>query len=143
MLKRLFGGKASPTPPPDAAARPAPGEVTDATWNARVQTPGLTVVDFWADWCQPCQVMSAHVEFLARDFAGRLQVLSLDVDENPRPSEAHNVMGLPTLIYFRDGVEVHRTTGVTTYAALKRETARLLENQNQGTGIGAAGPVVD
>lgn len=136
MLKRLFGGKASPTPTPAAAARPAPGEVTDATWDALVQATGLTVVDFWADWCQPCTVMSAFVEFLARDFAGRLHVLALDVDENPRTSEAYNVMGLPTLIYFRDGVEVHRTVGVTNYDTLKRTTARLLEDQMEGPGIG-------
>jgi thioredoxin 1 len=133
MFGRLFGRKPPPLPPSQGdtsgGARPAPGEVTDATWDARLQAPGLTVVDFWADWCQPCTVMSAYVEFLARDFSGQLQVLALDVDENPRTSEAHNVMGLPTLIYFRDGVEVHRTTGVTDYNTLKRETARLLNDE--------------
>ncbi len=125
MFKRLFG-KQAPPPPPEAAARPVPGEVTDATWAVCLQAPGLTVVDFWADWCQPCTVMSAYVEFLARDFAGQLQVLALDVDENPHTSEAHNVMGLPTLIFFRDGVEVHRIVGLADYETLKRETERLL-----------------
>ncbi len=130
MLGRLFGRKPQPAPtPPESTPRPAPAEVTDATWDARLQQPGLTVVDFWADWCQPCTVMSAYVEFLARDFAGQLHVLSLDVDENPRSSEAYNVMGLPTLIYFRDGAEVHRTTGVSNYETLKRETARLLNDE--------------
>jgi thioredoxin 1 len=126
MLKRLFGSKPQPTPPPAEDQRPTPGEVTDATWDARIQAPGLIVVDFWADWCQPCTIMSAYVEFLARDFAEQLQVLALDVDENPDTSEAYDVMGLPTLLYLRDGVEVHRVVGVTDYNTLKRETARLL-----------------
>lgn len=127
MLGRLFGRK-PPTPPPDAAPRVAPGEATDATWDALLAAPGLTLVDFWADWCQPCTVMSAYVEFLARDFAGQLRVLALDVDENPHTSEALNIMGLPTLIFFRDGVEIERTTGVSNYETLKRATARLLQD---------------
>ena len=131
MFSRMFGRKPPPTPPPDSAARPLPGEVTDATWEALLAAPGFTVVDFWADWCQPCTIMSAYAGFLTRDFADQLQVLSLDVDENPHTSEAYNVMGLPTLIYFRDGVEVQRTIGVTDYDTLRRAVARLLSAEDQ------------
>ncbi|MGL4651465.1 MAG: thioredoxin family protein, partial [Caldilineaceae bacterium] len=114
MLKRLqalLGATPTPpTPPPDSAAQlPAPGDVTDADFGARALSAGpLTVVDFWADWCAPCQVMSAHVEMLAKAYGNQLRVLALDVDENPRTAERYQVMGLPTLIFLRDGVEVDR-----------------------------------
>lgn len=87
------------------------------------------MVDFWADWCQPCQVMSAHVEMLARSFGDRLRVLAMDVDENPRTAEQWQVRGLPTLIFFRNGAEVHRIVGVGTYESLHRQTERLLSEE--------------
>jgi thioredoxin 1 len=135
MLKRLqslFGApSAPPTPPPDGAAPVgAPGDVTDATFAARALAPGpLTLVDFWADWCAPCQVMSAHVEMLAQSFGDRLRVLALDVDENPRTAEAYQVMGLPTLIFLRDGAELARVTGVGPYESLRRQVDRLLADE--------------
>lgn len=127
MLKRLFGGgKPKHAPPPDTL--PAyPGDLTDDTFAERITATGnLAVVDFWADWCQPCTVMSAYVEFLARDFAGKVDVFALDVDENTRTSDKYQVMSLPTLIFFRNGKEVHRSVGVSTYEELKRQTASFL-----------------
>jgi thioredoxin 1 len=127
MFKRLFGGKSAPPPPVDEE-RGYPNDLTDASFASRIgAVKTLAVVDFWADWCQPCTVMSAYVEFLARDFAGKVEVFALDVDEHQRTSEKYQVMSLPTLIFFRDGEEVHRTVGVSTYEDLKRQTARLLQ----------------
>src|SRR5690606_12399759 len=101
IFKRFFGSSTDkPTPPPDTTPRAHPGDVTDSDFAQKVlQAPMLTVVDFWADWCQPCTVMSAFVEFLARDYAGRLLVYALDVDENQRTSEEQKVMSLPTLVF--------------------------------------------
>lgn len=128
MLKRLFGRSHTPLPPPSSPDEPLshPSIVTDATFATAIVSPTLTVVDFWADWCQPCQIMSAYVEMLARAYGERLRVLTLDVDENPGSAEEAQVMGLPTLIFYRDGVEVHRTTGVTSYEDLQRQIERLL-----------------
>lgn len=125
MFKRLFGGK--PAPPPIDELPAHPNDLSDATFTARVSgAKTLAVVDFWADWCQPCTVMSAYVEFLARDFAGKIEVYALDVDENQKMAGKHQVMSLPTLVFFRDGEEVHRIVGVSTYEDVKRQTARLL-----------------
>lgn len=128
MFKRLFG-KSTPPPalPPEDTPRAHPADVTDADFATRVLgAPGLVVVDFWAEWCQPCEVMSAFVEFLARDFAESLTIFALDTDENPNTAEKYTVMSLPTLLFLRDGVEIHRTVGVTTYDDLKRQVARLV-----------------
>lgn len=139
MLKRLqsiFGSTPqSPAPPPEAGAQAAaPGDVTDATFADRALAAGpLTVVDFWADWCAPCQVMSAHVEMLARAYGERLRVLALDVDDNPRTAERHQVLGLPTLIFFRNGAEIERVTGVGPYESLRRTVERLLADSSPTT----------
>ena len=128
MFKKLFGKPSTPLAPPPESPSATPYDLTDATFAERIDgAQTLVVVDFWAEWCQPCEVMSAHVEFLARDFVGKLQVFALDTDENQRTAEKYKVMSLPTLIFFREGEEIHRTVGVSTYDDLKRQVARLLQ----------------
>jgi len=102
-------------------------EVSDADFASVVlANPKLTVVDFWAEWCQPCEIMSAYAEFLARDYAGELVVTALDVDENPQTAEQHTIMGLPTLIFFQNGSEVARVVGIEEYQTIKTRVERLL-----------------
>ena len=72
--------------------------------------------------------MSAYVSFLAADFAGRLTVAALDVDENPAIAERYQVMGLPTLLFVSNGAEVDRIVGIVPYEDLKRQVGRLLAN---------------
>ena len=120
-----------PTLPPEdrPAATPASAvvDVTDADFDAKVVArAGLSVVDFWAEWCGPCETMSAYAEFLAKDFADQLAVFALDVDENPATAERFTVMGLPTLLFLRDGVEVGRQVGLLTYEALQQQVTALL-----------------
>lgn len=130
-LKQRFGGARQPTP---AATQTPPlspiVDVGDADF-ARVvlQSPLLAVVDFWAEWCQPCQVMSAYVGFLAKDYAGRVLVAALDTDEHPATPQRYHVMGLPTLLLLRDGEEVDRIVGVVNYEEIKARVDRLLEIQ--------------
>jgi thioredoxin 1 len=137
MLRKWFGRKTPPTPPRADAppAVPAPGapvDVTDATFAdlLNTQEDRLLVVDFWAEWCQPCTIMAAYVEFLTRDFPDQLRVAALDVDENPATAERYVVMGLPTLIFFRHGAEVGRVVGVDTYEELRSQVAALLGTEN-------------
>lgn len=130
-LKQRFGGARQPTP--TTAAPPSPIiDVTDADFASTVlQSPHLAVVDFWAEWCQPCQVMSAYTGFLAKEYTGRLLVAALDTDENPETPRRYNVMGLPTLLMLRDGEEVDRIVGVVSYEEIKVRVNHLLEDHQK------------
>ncbi len=101
-LKRRFGGGRQPSSVTVAQPPQPPPiiDVSDADFErVMLQAPLLAVVDFWAEWCQPCQVMSAYVGFLAQEYAGRVLVAALDTDENPATPARFQVMGLPTLLW--------------------------------------------
>ena len=131
MLRNLFGrGKPpqpKPGPKPAAAPRPLLIDVAAADFAQVVEASDLlAVVDVWADWCEPCRIMSAYVGFLAADFAGRVLVAALDADENPAVCERFQIQGLPTLLFLRRGEEVGRIVGVTAYPDIKRQVEQLL-----------------
>jgi len=131
-LKQRFGGARQPTVTAGAQApQPSPiVDVGDADFERVVlQAPLLAFVDFWAEWCQPCQMMSAYVGFLAKDYAGRVLVAALDTDEHPETPARYHVMGLPTLLLLRNGEEVDRIVGVVNYEEIKARVDRLLEVQ--------------
>ncbi|MBX3010690.1 MAG: thiol reductase thioredoxin [Caldilineaceae bacterium] len=128
MLKQLLqkiGLTSSPTTTKATtpAAAPAPVAivpVTDDNFTEIVlASPTLAVVDFWAEWCQPCQITAAYMEFLAKDYGDQILLAALDVDENPQTPERYTVMGLPTLVLFHAGQEVDRIVGVTEYQAIQ------------------------
>lgn len=133
MFRNLFGRKKNgPSVSQEGSAvgplaRPQPIDVTDLTFDEVVVASGqLAVVDFWAEWCAPCTTMSAYVTFLAGDYDARLTVAALDVDENPAIAERYGVMGLPTLLFLANGIEVDRVVGLVPYEDLKRQVERLL-----------------
>ncbi|HWP33960.1 MAG TPA: thioredoxin [Thermodesulfobacteriota bacterium] len=86
--------------------------VTDDTFETEVlNSPLPTVVDFWAAWCGPCRAIAPVVEDLARQYAGRVKVVKLNVDENPRTPSRYGVLGIPTLILFKNGQPVDQLVG--------------------------------
>jgi thioredoxin 1 len=79
------------------------------------------LVDFWADWCVPCHMVSPIVEEIGRDQAEVLRVAKLNVDDNPEMSRKYGVMSIPTLILFKGGEEKARVIGAKPKDAILRE----------------------
>ena len=87
-------------------------EVTDNTFEQEVlQSAQPVLVDFWAVWCGPCRAVAPIVEELAGEYEGRLKVMKLDVDDNPRTATAYGVQSIPTLLVFKDGKPAERIVG--------------------------------
>lgn len=100
---------------------------TDATFDADVlQADGPVLVDFWAEWCAPCRAVSPILEEIAREQAGKLSVVKVDVDANPGVTARFGITGIPALKVFRDGEEVLSLVGSRPKAALEKELAAIL-----------------
>ena len=96
--------------------------VTDAEFQAEVlDSYTLVLVDFWAEWCVPCHMVSPVVEEIARDHADRMKAVKLNVDDNPVTARDYGVMSIPTLIVFKDGKEQARLIGARGKDAILRE----------------------
>ena len=76
------------------------------------------LVDFWAPWCGPCKMVSPAVEAIARENAGDLRVVKINVDENMHVAREYGIRGLPTLMLFRDGQPVSQRTGAADQSTL-------------------------
>ena len=87
-------------------------EFSDATFETGVvKSSGMVLVDFGAEWCHPCKQLDPIVEELAEEWQERVTVGKVDIDTNVNSAMKYGVMGVPTLILFKDGVPVERLTG--------------------------------
>ena len=77
------------------------------------------LVDFWAPWCGPCRMVSPVVEQMGREFAGRLKVVKLNIDEAPAIAARYGVQGIPLLVVIKDGQEIDRVVGAAPPAQLR------------------------
>jgi thioredoxin 1 len=87
-------------------------EVTDDSFSNEVLKSELPVlVDFWAEWCGPCKMVSPIVEELSNEYNGKIKVTKLDVDSNPKTAANYGIRGIPTLLMFKDGAAVDQIVG--------------------------------
>jgi thioredoxin 1 len=86
--------------------------LSDSTFDEEVKGSSEPVlVDFWAEWCGPCKMITPTLEELAKDYAGKLRIAKLNVDDSPDVARRFEVMSIPTLILFKDGEPVQRMVG--------------------------------
>ena len=101
-------------------------EANDQNFSELVGGSTPTLVDFWAEWCGPCKMMNGPLEELAGEMSGKLTIAKLNVDENQTTAMSHEVMSIPTMIVFQDGVEKKRLVGARSKAALESELAEFV-----------------
>lgn len=102
-------------------------EITDASYEA-IMAEGLPVIiDFWATWCGPCQMVGPMINELADEYAGRIIVGKIDVDANSEIPSQYGVRNIPTILFFnKKGEVVKKLVGVQTKAVLREEAEKLL-----------------
>jgi thioredoxin 1 len=94
--------------------------VTDETFEIDVLKAGTPVlVDFWAEWCGPCRSIAPSLEDLSKEYAGKLDVVKINIDENPMTPSQFGVRGIPTLIIFKDGKPAATQVGAAPKSVLK------------------------
>ncbi len=87
-------------------------EITTATFGETTGT-GVSLVDFWAEWCGPCKMITPMINELAEEFDGKATIGKVNADENQDLLAQHNVASLPTLLVLKNGEEVNRFIGIT------------------------------
>jgi len=102
-------------------------EVNDANFEEVVlQSDKLVVVDFWAEWCGPCRMISPIVEELADDYEGKIIVAKVDVDSNPGTASKYGIRNIPTLLFIKGGDVVDKHVGAAPKTTLAAKIDALL-----------------
>ena len=102
---------------------------SDGTWESEVLNSDQPVlVDFWAEWCQPCRVIAPTIEALAEEYGDRIKVGKLNVDDNAATSAMYQVRGIPTVLLIKGGEVKEQVVGLTSKANLSKLIEKHLES---------------
>ncbi|MGL4860443.1 MAG: thioredoxin TrxA [Enterobacteriaceae bacterium] len=94
--------------------------LTDSSFAADVlKAEGPVLVDFWAEWCGPCKMIAPILDDIANEYAGKVQVAKLNIDQNPATAPQYGIRGIPTLLLFKDGAVVATKVGALSKGQLK------------------------
>jgi len=92
---------------------------SDDKFDADVlKTDGLVLVDYWAEWCGPCKMIAPLLDEVSRTYDGKVQVVKVNVDDNPGSAQRFGIRGIPTLKLFKDGAEVASQVGAVSKSQL-------------------------
>ena len=105
------------TPRPEDFAEAEPRHISGDEFHTLIQE-GVVLVDFWAEWCVPCHAVAPAVAELARNYGDEATIAKLNVDDYPQVAGQLGIMGIPTIIIFKDGQEFKRFVGVQPYGRL-------------------------
>jgi thioredoxin 1 len=94
-------------------------EFTDANFQEEViDSNGVAVIDFWAEWCGPCRIIAPVIQELSQEYEGKAKIGKLNVDHNPEVSYKFNIRSIPTILILKNGEVVDRHVGTTTKKVL-------------------------
>lgn len=104
-------------------------ELTTSKWETEVlNSKGIVMVDFWAPWCGPCRIIAPTIEEIAKEYEGKIKVGKLNTDENPEIATRYGIMGIPTIMFFKDGQKVDQIVGVVPKSTIKSRLDTLLSS---------------
>ena len=105
-------------------------KVGDQNFKEEVlEADSYVLVDFWADWCNPCKMLGPVIDKMAEEYDEEaLKVRKMNVDENKEKPAEYNVSGIPTILLFKDGEVVHKMVGFKPFKDFKAEVDKQLDN---------------
>ncbi len=97
-------------------------EITNDNFKEKVlDTQGVALIDFWAEWCGPCRLIGPVVEELSKEYDGKATIGKLNVDENRDVAAQYGIMSIPTLLFFKNGQLIDKHVGVASKGDLKKK----------------------
>ncbi len=101
--------------------------ITTESWDKEVvQSSSLVVIDFWGTHCRPCKTIAPMIEELAKEYTGRAKIVKVNVEESPEIASRYKVIGVPTIMFFKDGNIVDQIVGVVPKEQLKSKLESLI-----------------
>ena len=122
QIDEMLGATSQRNSNSNGAAVPTAEGMGESTFAQNVLQSDLPVlVDFWAPWCGPCRAVSPIIDELAQEYAGKINVVKVNIDEDAALSDTYDVQSIPTIVFFKNGNEVSRSSGVKTKLQFQRD----------------------